>query len=291
MKKKITKYVSSNAFKTKELRILIEEANNLNYNIEFSGGLNYSKIFLKLLRKLKNKKCFHNYFPIPKKSFALNLGSKNKEILDLSINHCKRAIKISNEENLKYFSFHTPFCVDPGHLRLSMGFPTNNIQDYNETIDIFKNSLFKLISYNKTFDSKLKLLIENNVCSNIHNTPLKIKKKLFTFTDSNDYIDLLSDSFFKSNIHILLDFAHLQVSSSVLKFDKNKHLKKISKYILGAHLSHAKNNIDNNQKINSNSWFLKHLKNLKNLEYISLEVFNINRSEINQQIKLINKWI
>ena len=291
MKKKITKYVSSNAFKTKELRILIEEANNSNYNIEFSGGLNYSKIFLKLLRKLKNKKCFHNYFPIPKKSFALNLGSKNKEILDLSINHCKRAIKISNEENLKYFSFHTPFCVDPGHLRLSLGFPTNNIQDYNETIDIFKNSLFKLISYNKTFDSKLKLLIENNVCSNIHNTPLKIKKKLFTFTDSNDYIDLLSDSFFKSNIHILLDFAHLQVSSSVLKFDKNKHLKKISKYILGAHLSHAKNNIDNNQKINSNSWFLKHLKNLKNLEYISLEVFNINRSEINQQIKLINKWI
>lgn len=290
MKKKITKYVSSNAFKTKELRILIDEANNFNYNIEFSGGLNYSKNFLKLLSKLKNKKCFHNYFPIPKKSFALNLGSKNKEVLDLSINHCKKAIRISNEQNLKYFSFHTPFCVDPGHLRLSKGFPTINIQDYNETIDIFKNSLLKLISYNKTFNSKLKLLIENNVCSNIHNTPLKIKKKLFTFTDSNDYIDLLGESFFKSNIYILLDFAHLQVSSSVLKFDKNKHLKKISKYIIGAHLSLAKNNIDNNQKINSNSWFLKYLKKLKNLEYISLEVFNINRSEINQQINLINKW-
>ena len=75
-----------------------------------------------------------------------------------------------------------------------------------------------------------------------------------------------------------------------MKFDKIKHLNKISKYILGAHLSLAKNNIDNNQKIKSNSWFLKYLKKLKNLEYISLEVFNINTSEINQQIKLINKW-
>ena len=55
MKKKITKYVSSNAFKTKELSILIEDANNFNYNIEFSGGLNYSNNYLKLLRKLKNK--------------------------------------------------------------------------------------------------------------------------------------------------------------------------------------------------------------------------------------------
>ena len=290
MKKKITKYVSSNAFKTKELSILIEDANNFNYNIEFSGGLNYSNNYLKLLRKLKNKNCFHNYFPIPKKSFALNLGSKNKEILDQSINKCKKAIKISNQENLKYYSFHTPFCVDPGHLRLSKGFPTSNIQDYNETIDIFKNSLFKLISYNKTFDNKIKLLIENNVCSKIHNTPPKIKKKLFTFTDSNDYLNLFSDNFFKNNVHILLDFAHFQVSSSVLKFDKIKHLNKISKYILGAHLSLAKNNIDNNQKIKSNSWFLKYLKKLKNLEYISLEVFNINTSEINQQIKLINKW-
>ena len=290
MKKKITKYVSSNAFKTNELSILIEEANNFNYNIEFSGGLKYSNNYLKLIRKLKNKKCFHNYFPIPKKSFALNLGSKNKEILDQSINHCKKAIKISNQENLKYFSFHTPFCVDPGHLRLSSGFPTCNIQDYNETIEIFKNSLFKLISYNKTFDNKIKLLIENNVCSKIHNTSPKIKKKLFTFTDSNDYVNLFSDNFFKNNVHILLDFAHFQVSSSVLKFDKIKHLNKISKYILGAHLSLAKNNIDTNQKIKSNSWFLKHLKKLKNLEYISLEVFNINSSEINQQVKLINKW-
>ena len=115
-------------------------------------------------------------------------------------------------------------------------------------------------------------------------------KKLFTFTDSNDYLNLFSDNFFKNNVHILLDFAHFQVSSSVLKFDKIKHLNKISKYILGAHLSLAKNNIDNNQKIKSNSWFLKYLKKLKNLEYISLEVFNINTSEINQQIKLINKW-
>ena len=224
MKKKIIKFISSNAFKTKNLDELIDLANHNKFKVEFSGGLNYSNNYFNQIKKLRLDKCFHNYFPIPKKSFALNLGSKNNEILNLSINHCKKAIKISNKLNLKYYSFHTPFCVDPGYLNLSKGFPANQINDYNETLDIFKNSLYKLINFNKSYGDSLKLLIENNVCSSVHNIPLAIKKKLFTFTDSNDYLDLFNDDFFNKNISILLDFAHLQVSSSVLNFDKKKHI-------------------------------------------------------------------
>ena len=289
--KKTLKYISSNAFKTKHLKILINQANECNFNIEFSGGLKYSNNYKKIIQGLNTNKCFHNYFPIPKKSFALNLGSNNKKILNMSINHCKKAIKVSHELKLKYFSFHTPFCVDPGHLRLSKSFPTSNIQDYNETLDIFKNSLFKLVEYNNSFESKLKLLIENNVCSAIHIAPMKLKKKIFTFTDSTDFLDLFEDVFFKKNISILLDFAHLQVSSSILNFDKIFHLNKIKTQILGAHLSLPKKNIDNNNKIKSNTWFLKYLQKLSNLEYISLEVFNLEINEIKEQMKLVDKWI
>lgn len=291
MKKKIIKFISSNAFKTKNIDELIDMANHNKFKVEFSGGLNYSNNYFNQIKKLRLDKCFHNYFPIPKKSFALNLGSKNNEILNLSINHCKKAIKISNKLNLKYYSFHTPFCVDPGYLNLSKGFPTNQINDYNETLDIFKNSLYKLINFNKSYGDSLKLLIENNVCSSVHNIPLAIKKKLFTFTDSDDYLDLFSDDFFNKNISVLLDFAHLQVSSSVLNFDKKKHIEKLKNFIKGAHISVAKNDIDNNKKIRLNSWFLNYFKKLKNLEYITLEVFNLNELEIRQQINILNKWI
>ena len=63
---------------------------------------------------------------------------------------------------------------------------------------IFLKTLFlNLFLTTKPLIIKIKLLIENNVCSKIHNTPQKLKKKLFTFTDSNDYLNLFSDNFFK----------------------------------------------------------------------------------------------
>ena len=82
-------------------------------NIELSSGLYEKSIFKKLSKFKKLHLLLHNYFPVPKKPFIINLASKNKEIFNKSFNNLKRAILYSAKLNLKYFSFHAGFLVDP----------------------------------------------------------------------------------------------------------------------------------------------------------------------------------
>ena len=65
-------------------------------NIELSGG-KYDKNILNNLKKEKNKitYSFHNYFPVPKKSFVINLASDNKKIVNLSLKHIFNSLEKS----------------------------------------------------------------------------------------------------------------------------------------------------------------------------------------------------
>ena len=49
-------------------------------NIELSSNHSYENNYLKLLKGLNFSYLIHNYFPIPKKSFVVNIASKNKSI-------------------------------------------------------------------------------------------------------------------------------------------------------------------------------------------------------------------
>ena len=294
MKKKIKIFVSSNAYKTESLKELIDFANKTCINLEISGGLTYTKNTKSQLVKISNnvEVIFHNYFPIPINPFVVNLGSPNKEVLSKSLNHCKKSISLSTELNLSHYSFHTPFCVDPHYLKLSKSFPSNKIFDRDLILNIFINSLTKLAHFkNNIVKSNVNLLFENNVCSNVHNMPLNKLSKLFTCTGSDDFNYIFNNKFIKNNYSILVDFAHLNISSKVLKFNKDSFLSDLMPYITGAHLSESSDLIDNNKKINSQSWFLKKLPYLKNLKYVSLEVFNLELDEIKDQVLLLKKWI
>ena len=98
-------YISSGAFK--KFLNLNELFINLNKNkiknIELSGG-NYEKDFQKILNKYKYINFyFHNYFPVPQKSFVINLASNNKKIIQKSFQHIKKAIKLCKTFKLKFF--------------------------------------------------------------------------------------------------------------------------------------------------------------------------------------------
>ena len=61
--------------------------------IEFSGGKYINDRKLQRLKFLKNKKTkirIHNYFPVPKSKFVINLASSDKVILKKSIFQLKK---------------------------------------------------------------------------------------------------------------------------------------------------------------------------------------------------------
>ena len=81
--------------------------------IEYSGGINEEDILEKLLN-VEKEGCevqIHNYFPVPKKSFVLNIGSSNKKIRERSRTHM-RVDSIASKLKTKRYSFHAGFFVD-----------------------------------------------------------------------------------------------------------------------------------------------------------------------------------
>ena len=61
----------------------------------------------------------HNYFPIPKESFVLNIASLDKDIRMRSIEHVKKAINFCIEIDAELYTFHPGFITDPKGSNLS----------------------------------------------------------------------------------------------------------------------------------------------------------------------------
>ena len=106
-------YISTGLVKNKTTsRVGKDLKKNNIYDIEFSSE-RFEKNILKKIKKLSINSQIHNYFPVPKKAFIINLASVNSQIFNKTFKHLKKSIDFSKEINAKYFSFHAGFLVDP----------------------------------------------------------------------------------------------------------------------------------------------------------------------------------
>ena len=176
-------YVSTGGLKlsaTSSIKLLKE--NNIK-NIELSGGIYEKDLKKKLLNLKKIKLSIHNYFPVPKLPFVLNIGSTDKKILNKSLKHVCNAINLSSILGIKHYSLHAPFRISLSTDDLGKIKKKYKIENKNKIEKIFKDSLNKLICYAKK--KKVKLLIENNVISKENYK--KYSTNPFLLTSPNDY--------------------------------------------------------------------------------------------------------
>ena len=172
----------------------------------------------------------HNYFPPPKNPFVLNLASSNNKILNLSLKHICKAIKLTSRIGAKYYSFHAGFLVDPMVDRLGKKFDLTKIQNRKNCLSNFRKNLLIVDTYAKS--KNVKILIENNVVT---------KKNLNVFGQNPFLLTNPKILYFFSKlpkrIGLLVDVGHLNVSAKTENFDRVKALKKIDKFVKGYHLS------------------------------------------------------
>ena len=86
------------------------------------------------------------------------------------------------------------------------------------------------------------------------------------------------------NVNLLLDVAHLKVSSKTLGFSKEEFIKKCNKWIKVYHLSDNNGYFDTNDDVKNSSWFWKYLK--KDAYYYSLEIKFKNINQLKKQIRI-----
>ena len=68
-------------------------------NVELGSNHIYEKNFKKIIQQYNFRFLVHNYFPIPRKSFVVNIASLNKQIRTISIQHVKKAINFCKVHN------------------------------------------------------------------------------------------------------------------------------------------------------------------------------------------------
>jgi len=264
-------FVSTSCIKNKLIKSSIEDlAINGFKNIELSGGTELYDDFEDDLFNLKEKyslnyRC-HNYFPPPKKHFVLNLASLDNASFNNSFEHLKRVISLSKKLDSYKFGFHAGFYIDIRVNEIGKKISRNKLFDKEKSLQRFCEAFTKL----KKIEPEVTLFIENNVFSST-NAATYEGKNPFMMTSFLEYKALKE----KIDFSLLLDVAHLKVSSNSLGLDWENELTKMvveSNYI---HISDNDGFHDLNNMLTKKSNFLSILSEHDNSNKdFTLEVYD-----------------
>ncbi len=226
----------------------------------------------------------HNYFPPNKDNYVINLAKKNiikdyqfREILTAQIN-------IAKHFNRKFLHYHAGYCFELSSADFGSEKLKNSLMIPKSICieNFYKNT--KEIS--EILEKKgLKLLIENNVVNlAAFNT---FGQNPFLCAHPDEILSILN----KTDIFVglLLDLAHLKVSSKTLRFDFFKAVKKLQPITCAIHISDNDGYQDTNQAFEEKSDVLQALKFFKNLDFITVEVYSNDLNKIKSQVNLVKK--
>jgi sugar phosphate isomerase/epimerase len=281
-------HVSSSCVKNDFIKDSVQElkAHGI-HKIELSGG---TKLYPELQQDLLIAKqsgvdfLIHNYFPPPAEPFVLNLASVNAQTSQASLDHCKRAIDLSQLLGAKKYGIHAGFFLDISINEIGKKLTPDKLVNESEATELFCNGFTEL----KKFAGKdVQLYVENNVFS---------KANSESFNGVNPFMLTNAESFNELrkvlDFDLLLDVAHLKVScqSLGLKFESElEQLFQQSDYI---HLSDNDGFADTNRPIYSESELFSSLGKLQGWsgKTITLEVYD-NMAEIKESLLNVTQLV
>ena len=120
----------------------------------------------------------------------------------------------------------------------------------------------------------MNIMVENNVLSK--NNLNEFGQNPLLMCDHEESRLIMENS--PGNINLLVDVAHLKVSSSSLQFNPQHMFKFCDQFIKGYHLSDNNGLSDTNESFTPNAWFWKSLN--KNLDYYSIEVYGADEERL-----------
>lgn len=251
-------------------------------NLELGSNHCYSKNFLNICKNYKFKYLVHNYFPIPKKSFVVNIASLDEKIRKRSISHIKRSIRFTKSLKSDLYTFHPGFMDDPKSSNTSKKnydflWTENKKNNYDLVFRKMIKSLKEIVPYaNK---KKVKIAIE---------TEGSLKKKNMLIMQRPAEYKKLFNYFKPGELGINLNFGHLNLASKAFRFSRDNFVKLLKNYIIAFEISHNNRIEDQHLPIKKNQWYLKILNNKKfiNLKKI-LEFRNTSLKNIKSSVRIL----
>jgi ribosomal protein S18 acetylase RimI-like enzyme/sugar phosphate isomerase/epimerase len=276
--------ISTLAFAKKTREEIVALAKENDWTIEFSSSFPYFEDMIQFFNNTDIKRLAHNYFPAPKVPFVINLASTDEKIRQTSINHCIQGLQITKNCGAPYFSAHAGFCVDPDPNQLGKQLDINVAIDRSLNWTRFKDSVQIILLEAKRLD--LIFLIENNVTAKFN---LRNDGQEVLFCSRSEEMAKLVKEISSERFGLLLDTAHLKISSQALGFNAEEAVEKIKPYVKYIHHSDNDGKSDTNESISSDYWFLPFMNQFKDCTHI-LEVKNITINQIKQQLSLMDSY-
>ena len=278
-----TAYAKDNS-KISDILLMCKKANIS--NIELGSNHVYEKNFIKIVNQYDFSFLVHNYFPIPKKSFVVNIASSNEHIRNLSIKHIKKAILFCKETNSKLYTFHPGFVGDP--LKASKSkknydfiWKQNGVRkSYKLAFNYMLNSLKTIVNFAKKNHVRVALETEGS----------SKKKDNFGLMQKPEEYRKLFEYFTPKDLGINLNVGHLNLASKAFEFSKVKFVDDIEDYIVAIELSHNNGIEDEHLPIKKKAWYWPILERNKfvNIPKI-LEYRNCNIDKIKKSIEMLKK--
>lgn len=256
--------------------------NNIN-NVELGSNHCFEKDYYKICKKYNLNYLVHNYFPIPKKSFVVNVASLNQKIRKKSISHVKKCIRFTKSINSKLYTFHPGFLEDP----ISSN---KNSKNYD-----FVWSKSKKNTYQKVFKQMIISLKEISSYAKQKSVSIAIetegsfkKKDLLVMQRPKEFIQLFK--YFKpADLGINLNIGHLNLASKAFRFSKTNFVKLLRNYIVAIEISHNNGLEDQHLPIKEKQWYLKVIKSNDFKDTLKiLEFRNATIKQIKKSIKILN---
>ena len=233
--------------------------------IELSSGAHVSdpKKLLTILNS-RSEIMLHNYFPPPQDPFVINLGSDNPDILSRSVSLVMSAIDISSDLGLKVYGVHSGFRLnlkveDLGQIRNN-----HSLISKKKANDTFMSTISKLGRY--AAKRNVFLLIENNILTKTNFSTFGTNP--FLMVDPIEIRNTLES--LDCEIGLLLDLAHLKVSSNTLRFSLQEAMVYLNPLVFGYQASENDGLGDSGLPFDESAWFMHLIDTTKN--FLTLEL-------------------
>ena len=254
-------------------------------NIELGSNHTYEKNFKKIIKQYDFHFIVHNYFPIPRKSFVVNIASLDEHIRNLSLKHIKKAITFCSDTNANLYTFHPGFIGDPYQASKS-----------KKNYDFIWRQKFLKQNYQLAFShmiSSLKKIIDFAKKKHVRvaiETEGSFKKKNFGLMQKPEEYQKLLRYFKPKDLGINLNIGHLNLASKAFNFSKLKFIKTIKPHVVAMELSHNNGIEDQHLPLKRNEWYWKIINDPDfSKVYKILEFRNTSIKNIKNVLKLLNR--
>ena len=228
----------------------------------------------------------HNYFPIPRKSFVLNIASFDEIIRTMSIKHIKRALDFCEGNNAKLYTFHPGFLTDPkgsNQSNSNFDFQWDEYQlsftNHSKAKNLMYFALDEIVSY--ALSKNINIAIETEGSLN--------KKDHLLMQRPEEYEEFMT-KYAPSDISINLNIGHLNLAANAFHFERFEFVDLIQNYIVAMELSHNDGVEDQHLALQPDGWYwgLIHDPRFESV-YKILEFRNTPITEIVKNIQMIQE--